>query len=193
MAGARQQHATRPVPPGPRQRGQAGHRPRRITTATGTLHAVVQPDGGGLCGAVVACQCADLFGRNAADHRRPLRAPLQGPRPQCVPAQGVLGNVVVVEPVVGDQLMHQRQCQRRIGAWQQGDVFMAFVGGLGLARVDTHQPCAVAFGLLGVAPEVEVAGNRVAAPDQDQLCFGEMLHLHADLAAQRLHQPFGPR
>jgi hypothetical protein len=38
---------------------------------------------------------------------------------------------------------------------------------------------------------MQVAANRVAAPDQDELCLGKKLHLHAHLAAQRLHQGFG--
>ena len=44
------------------------------------------------------------------------------------------------------------------------------------------------LGLLRQPPEVQVAGDRVAAPDQDQPRFGEELDLHADLAAQRLDQ-----
>ena len=65
---------------------------------------------------------------------------------------------------------------------------MAFVGGLAFARVDADQLGAVALGHLGVAPEVQVAGDGVAAPDQDQLGLGKKLHPHANLASQRLHQ-----
>ncbi|MCY1534575.1 hypothetical protein D9M68_699530 [compost metagenome] len=89
--------------------------------------------------------------------------------------------------------MHQRQRQRGVGARAQGDVFVALVGGLAAARVDADQARAVAFGLLCQAPEVQVAGDRVAAPDDDELRFGEKLDLHADLGAQRGHQAFAAR
>jgi hypothetical protein len=63
---------------------------------------------------------------------------------------------------------------------------MAPVGGLGLARVDADQPGTVALGFLSQTPEMQVAGDRIAAPDQDQARLGEELHLHPDLAAQSL-------
>ena len=101
-----------------------------------------------------------------------------------------LVDVVVVQPVVGDELVHQRQRERRVGARAQGDVLVALVGGFGAARIDAHQACAVAFRLLGQPPEMQVAGNGVAAPDQDQLAFCEMLHLHAHFGAQGGHERF---
>jgi hypothetical protein len=103
----------------------------------------------------------------------------------------VLGQVGVVQPVVGDELVHQGKSQRGIGARAQGDVFVALFGGFGLARVYAHQPCAIALGLLYVAPEVQIAADGVAAPDQDQFRLGKKLHLHAHFAAQRVHQALG--
>ena len=88
--------------------------------------------------------------------------------------------------------MHQRQRQRGIGAGQQGQVGVAFVGGFGAAGVDAHQPCAVALGLLGMPPEVQVAADGIAAPDDDELAVRKLLHPRAQLAAQRLHQGLGP-
>lgn len=85
----------------------------------------------------------------------------------------VAGDVVVVQPVVRDQLVHQRQCQRRVGAGAQGNVLVAFVGRLALAGVNAHQLGAIALGLLGIAPEVQVAADGVAAPDDDELRFGK--------------------
>jgi hypothetical protein len=58
--------------------------------------------------------------------------------------------------------------QRGVGAGQDGQVLVALVGGFAAARVDAHQPGALAFGLLRVAPEVQVAANGVAAPDEDE-------------------------
>ena len=173
------------------ERGQAGDRAHGVAAAAHALHAVVQADRRRTRRAPVARQRADLFRRDAADVRGALRAPAQRALAQCFPAQRVLRDVVVVQPVVRDQLVHQRQRQRRVGAGAQLDVLVAFLGRVGAARVDAHQPGAVSLGRLRDAPEVQVAGDRIAAPDQDQLRFGEELHLHADLAAQRLHQAFG--
>jgi hypothetical protein len=100
-------------------------------------------------------------------------------------------DVVVVERVVHDQLVHQREGQRGVGAGQQRDVLVALVGGLGAARVDAHQLRAGALGGLRVAPEMQVAADRVAAPDQDQPRLGEVLDAHADLAAEGHRQAFG--
>jgi len=94
----------------------------------------------------------------------------------------------VVQPVVGDELVHERERQCGVGARAQGDVFVALLGRLGAAWVDAHQPRTVALGLLGQAPEMQVAADGVAAPDDDELGVGEVLHLHADLAAQGLDQ-----
>ncbi|MPM26104.1 hypothetical protein SDC9_72605 [bioreactor metagenome] len=97
-------------------------------------------------------------------------------------------DVVVVQPVVGDQLMHQRQRQRAIGAGQQLQMFVALVGGFGLARVDADQARTVALGLLCKAPEVQVAADAVAAPDEDQPAFGKKFHAHAELATVGVEQ-----
>ena len=84
--------------------------------------------------------------------------------------------------------MHHAQRQRGVGAGQQGDVLVALVGGFSAARVDADEARAIALGLLRQAPEMQVAGNRVAAPDQDQLGLGEELNLHPHLAAQRARE-----
>jgi hypothetical protein len=89
---------------------------------------------------------------------------------------------------VGDQLVHQRQRQRGVGAGQQRDVLMAFFGGFASARVYADEFGAVALGLLRVAPEMQVAADGVAAPDDDEFGLGEKLHPHADLAAQGLRE-----
>ena len=168
-----QQYTAGPVPPGANQGWQAGHCTRRVAAAAHALHAVVQAYCGGLSGgktlAIVKSQAFNLFYRHTADQRSALWRPLQSPLAQRVPANGVRCNVGVVEPVVHDQLVHQRQCQCGVGARQQGDVFMAFFSGFSLARVNADQSGAIAFGLLGITPEVQVAANRVAAPDDDEL------------------------
>jgi hypothetical protein len=139
--------------------------------------------------AIVLRQGCDLCRFNATNRCGALRRPLQGVVTQSVPAQGVLRQVVVVQPVVADQFMHQRQRQRGIGAGQQGNMFVAFVGRFCAARVDANELGAVALGQLGITPEMQVAANRIAAPDQNELGMRKLLDPHADLAAQGVRQP----
>ncbi|MDT4834220.1 hypothetical protein FQZ97_678540 [compost metagenome] len=193
VARAAEQQAARAVAPGADQRRQAGDGARRVAAAAHALHAVVQADRGRLGRAVGLGQRDDLCLGNAADLGRTRRRPLQRALAQLLPAQRVVGDVVVVEPVVHDEFVHERQRQRGVGAGQQRDVLVALVGGFGLARVDAHQPRAGALGGLGVAPEVQVAGDGVAAPDEDELGLGEELDAHADLGAQRVDHGFAAR
>ena len=92
---------------------------------------------------------------------------------------------------MGNQLVHQGQGQGGIGAGTQGNVLVAFVGGFGATRVYADQAGAIALGHLGQAPEMQVAGNRIAAPNEDELGLGKKLHLHTDLAPQGLGQALG--
>ncbi len=62
-------------------------------------------------------------------------------------------------------------------------MLVAFLGRVGAARVDADQLRAGALGLLRVGPEMQVRGDRVAAPDDDQLALGVVLDVHADLGA----------
>ena len=169
--------------PGAHQAGQHRHQAHGVAAAAHALHAVVQADGGGPGVRVVARQAAHLVGRDAAHRGHALGRPGQGLVAQLVPTVDVASDVVVVEPVVGDQLVHQPQRQRAVGAGQQRDVLVALLGRLGAARVDAHQLRAGALGLLREGPEVQAAGDRVAAPDQNQLAVDELLHAHAQLAA----------
>ena len=89
--------------------------------------------------------------------------------------------------------MHQRQCQRGIGAGQQLQMLMAFVGGLAFAWIYADQLGPIALGHLRIAPEMQIAGNAVAAPDQDELAFGKKFHPHAQLAAIGVGQRLAAR
>ena len=91
-----------------------------------------------------------------------------------------------------DQLVHDSQRQRRVGAGSQGDVFVALFGRFTPTGVDADQLGPLTLGLLRNAPKMQIAANRVAAPNHDELGFGIKLNLHADLVAQGLRQGFGP-
>ena len=189
-AGRGQQQPARAVLPGADKCGQAGNRADGVAAAACALHAVVHADGGLRRGAVVAGELLDLLDGQAADLGRALGRPLQRAFFQRIPTERVARDVVVVQPVVGDEFMHQCQRERRVGAGQQLQMFVAFVGGFALARIDANEPRAVAFGLLRKAPEMQVAADAVAAPDEDQFAFGIELHAHAELAAVGVRERF---
>ena len=182
-ARAGQQQAASTVAPGPRQARQERYQTGRAAAALDALHAVVQPNRSRLGGAQVARQATDLVDADAANRGGARRRPLGDAQAQCLEAIHMLRDVVVVEPIVRQQFMHHAQRQSTVRTRQQGDVLMALLGRLGAARVDGNQFGAAPLGLLGQAPEVQVAGDGVAAPDDDQFAFGKEAGVHADLGA----------
>ena len=179
----RQQQAAGPVAPGADQARQDRDQPGRVAAAARPLHAVVDADRRRRERAVVARQRSHLGRVDAADLGGALGRPLQRALAQLGPAVDVALDVVVVEPVVDDELVHHGERERAVAARQEGDVLVALLGRVGAARVDADQLRAGALGLLRVAPEVQVRGDRVAAPDDDQPALGVVLDVHADLGA----------
>ena len=173
--------------------GQTEHGTRCIAAALGTLDAVIQANGSRLGVGIVVSQLANVGGLQATHLGGSLRRPLQSAFAQGVKTDRVLLDVVMVQPVVGDEFVHQRQGQGGIGAWFEGQMHIAFVGGFAATRIDAHQFGSLAFGLLGDAPKMHAAGDGVAAPNQDQFGFGKVLHLHAQLAAKGVGQSFSTR
>ncbi len=60
---------------------------------------------------------------------------------------------------------------------------MAFLGRQRAVRVNRHQGGAAPLGFLHPRPEMQVGGDGVAAPDDDELGIGHMLDVHADAGA----------
>ena len=81
--------------------------------------------------------------------------------------------------------MHHAQRKRAVGAGQQRDVLRAFFRGQAAVRVDRHQLRAAPLGFLRARPEMQVGGDRVRTPDQDQLRIDVALRIHAVAAAER--------
>ena len=69
---------------------------------------------------------------------------------------------------------------------------MAFFSSLAVAGVNANELGAVAFGLLSTAPKVDVAGDGIAALNDNQFGFGKEFGLHAELATQGVHQALAP-
>ena len=195
-AAAREQQATGTMPPCAHHARQHGDQAHRITTAAHTLHAVVEADGRRARtsprGPVLARQLSDDTGIDATHRRRALGRPGQRARAQRLKAIDMALDVVVVKPVVGDELVHQRQRQRAVGAGQERDVLVALLRRLTGTRVDADEPRPGALGLLRIVPEMHAARDGVAAPDEDQAALGIVLHVHADLGAVGGNQRLTP-
>ncbi len=84
--------------------------------------------------------------------------------------------------------MDHRQRQRRIGAGAHGQMPVALLGRQRAVRIDRHQRGAAPLGLLGARPEMQVGGDRIAAPDQDQPGVLHVLDVHAEARAIRVAQ-----
>ena len=176
--------------PGARQRGQAGDIAHRHAAAMHALHAVVGTDGGALARTArltVQARQFQHFRRGDAAHLgHAFGRPCQGALFEFRIAHGVAVDIVLVNQVFRDQDMHQAQRQGRIGAGQQGDMLVAFFGRQRAIRVDGDQGGAIALGLLRAHPEMQVRGDRVAAPDDDQFRVLELFQVRADAGAHRV-------
>ena len=182
-ARARQQQAAGTVAPSARQARQQRDQAGRAAAAFDPLHAVVQADRRRLSGAEIACQTAHFVGADTAHRRGALRRPFSHALAQRFKAVDMTFDVVMVEPVLRHQFVHHAKRQGAVGAGQQGDVLMALLSGLRAPRIDRDQLGAAPFGVLSQGPEMQVAGDRVAAPDHDQFALGEEAGVHADLGA----------
>jgi hypothetical protein len=133
--------------------------------------------------AVFARQVHHFVDADAANRGGAFRGPCRGPLLELRKADRVARDVVVVEQVFTDQHVHHAQRQRGIGARHQGDVLVAFFGGQGAVGIDRDQLGAAPLGFLHAHPEVQVRGDRVAAPDDDQFGVLELFHVGADRTA----------
>ncbi len=189
----RQQHATGGTAPVAGQGGQARHRAHRIAATMHALHAVVQADRRGAQMPVVVRQRLDLGGCDAADRGDLFRRILLRALRQRLEAERMTRDVIVVEPILAHQHMHEPERERGIGAGQQRDVLVALLGGRRAVRVDRDQLRPLALGLLRKAPQVQVRRDRVRAPEDDEPAVRERLHRGAGARAQRVVHRLGTR
>jgi hypothetical protein len=189
----RQQYASGRAAPVSRKRGQARDRAHRIAAAGDALHAVVQADRGRADVPVIVGELFDLRRRDAAQGRHARRVELYRARGERLEPQRVALDVVAVEPAFADQHVHQPERKRAVGAGQQRDVLVAFLGGRRAIRIDRNQLRAVALGFLREAPQVQVGRDRIRAPEQDQLGVGKRLHRRTSAHAERADEGLAAR
>jgi hypothetical protein len=186
---SRQQQSAGTMPPRSDQAGQGGDQAHGAAAAAHALHAVVQANRRRLRAGVLARERAHTSASMPQTARSALRRPRERPLAQLRPAVVYSDRCSRVEPIVLDELLHQAERERAVGAGQYRDVFVALVGGFGAPRIDADQLRAEPFRLLRNRPEMQVRGNAVAAPDQDQPALLEVLDVHTDaLAIGRLQR-----
>ena len=155
------------------QRGQTGDGAHGHPAAVVALETVVDANRRGPDGGVFLGQLADPRRWDAGEGRCAFRRPFLNARRQLVEADGVLGHVLGVVQPIADDRVHHGQGQRTVRAWADGNPLVRGLGGAGLGRVDDDDPGPVLASLLDEGPQVQVAGEGVAAPDQDQPGMGE--------------------
>ncbi len=178
-AGRRRDGARRPT-----RHGSSAISRTALPPPRDALHAVVQADRRRLRGAVVARQFANVVGREAALGGGALGRPGERPLAQRVEAHrrgARCSRRRASRCVISSCISASASAPSVPGSSARW--LVALLGRFAAPRVDAPQPGAVALGLLREGPEVQVRGDRVAAPDDDQLALGVVLEVHADLAA----------
>ncbi len=93
-------------------------------------------------------------------------------------------HVVVIDEIIANQHVHEAKRERGVGSRQQGDVRVALFGGERAVGIDGDEPRAEAFRVLGARPEMYARGNRVAAPEDDELGLIGQLQVDSDTRTQ---------
>ena len=137
-----------------------------------TLHSIIDTNCRGLGGGVFARQLTNTRRRDARNLRRTFGGPGLHAFGQRSKAHGVLGHVIGIMQAFGDDHMHHGQGQRGVCTGANRNPFVGGLGGARVGRVDHDDACTLFARLLNKRPEVQVAGQRIAAPDQDQAAMG---------------------
>ena len=174
------------VAPRADQRRQTGDSTHGHAAAIMTLQAVVDADGRRPRRGIVARQGDDALDRHTGDLGRAGRRPLLQARRKLVETQRVTTHVVGVVKPLADDDVHNGQRQRAVGAGADGDPLVGGLGGARVGRVDDEDAAAGLARGLDEGPQMLVAGQRVAAPDQDKPGVGEILRQHPLSRAYRV-------
>ena len=166
--------------PCPYQRGQTGDVAHRHAAAVVTLQAVVDADGRGSGRGIVTRQFSDAVGGNAGDPGRALGRPFLQAFGQLLEADRVGCHVLLVVQVGVDYFVHHAQREGAVGPGADGQPLVGGPGGACAGRVDDDDACALFACVLDEGPEVQVAREGVAAPDQDQAGVRVILRLDPD-------------
>jgi hypothetical protein len=175
----------------PGQRGQAPDRARSLPAVGALVHrAAAEHDHGGPGRRVAPSQGGDALRGHTGDGlppRRRVRADVGGER---VEPQRVIRHEGGVVTPFGDDHVHHRQRERRIGARPDPDHLVGLRGGLGLADVDGRDVGAAVARRREVAAGVGLA-REIGAPEQDEIRVRAHVLLRIGLEHPREPEPEG--
>ena len=176
--------------PVPRDPGDAGDGPDRHPPAPVPLEPHGQPDPRGAGVREPPPELHDGLDRKAGDARDALRRILEDALAERVPAERVARDEVPVLRALGQHDVQEAQRQRGIRARDRRQVGVRDPGGPGPDGVDHDEVGARLAGHRDAAPEMVVAGQRVAAPQDDELREAQRLGIHPHaVVAQRVAGP----
>ena len=126
----------------------------------------------------------DLRRLDSADRCNPLRAVLARPFAQLIEPQRMPAQVVVIDEIVANEHVHEAERERGVGSRQQGDVGVALFRGERAVGIDSDELRTEALGLLRARPKMHARGDRIAAPEDDELGPIGQLHIDSDSRTQ---------
>ena len=124
-------------------------------------------------------QLHDSVDGEVADLGNARRRIVQDALTERVPTEGAAIDEVVILRALAQHDVEETEGQRGVSAGDEGQVAVREIGSARAGRVDHHQVGAVPAGRRDGAPQVMVGGQRVAAPEDDELREAESLGIHA--------------
>ena len=172
-----------------RHRRDRGERAQRHPAAGVALDAHRGPDRGRPRRREPLAERDDPLHRQVADLGDPLGRERGDPLAVGVPADAALAQERLVVRAAADDLVHQAERQRGVGAGPRREVLVGLRGAARAHRVDHHEVRALPARGDDELPDVVVARERVRAPEQDEPRVRERLGIHPAVGARREAQP----
>ena len=159
------------------------------SAAFAALHAVIQADRGGTHGRVLSRQRDDVFGGNPGERRHAFRRMIPRLLAKLFEADGVALDVIGVVEILGDQHVHQAECERRVAAGIDREVLVGELRGPVAVRVDHVELRAIAPRFDDERPQMHVGPENIRAPGDDEFRMPELFGLRAESVAKRRRHP----
>ena len=178
----RDQRAAALMGPGAGHGWQTGHREQLHRAVTLPRKPVAEPDEATLPAAVEARKIEDLVLAEPCNARRPRWV---SSLEMCLETFGIVGvarHVVAVGVAFFEQDMHDRAGECTVGTWQRGEVKIGLLGRRGAVGIDNDEHGAAFLPRrCDVGHHVDLRRDRIAAPDHDEVGFGDLAPVDAAL------------
>jgi len=156
-------------------------------TTIGTLDAIVDANDSGVGGGEVFGELLDGFGGDSGELFGTGGRHGGSDSGVGIEVVDVLGVGSVFEVIAEDDVS-EGEGQGEVCAGVDGDVLVCEGGGFGSDGIDDDEAGPVAAGLNDEGPEVDVGGEDVGAPGEDELAVGELFWLCAEAGVHGGHQ-----